>query len=76
MNDLSITRNLVEPVLRRARRDYSTWVNDDDHIMSGDEIVARSFESDALMICHSEILSGDIVARLSDRLKEIGRAHV
>ena len=57
MNDLSITRILVEPVLRRARRDYSVWLNDDDYIMSGDEIVARSFKSDALMICHSEILS-------------------
>ena len=34
MNDLSITRILVEPVLRRARRDYSVWLNDDDHIMS------------------------------------------
>ncbi len=76
MNDLSITRILVEPVLRRARRDYSTWVNDDDHIMSGDEIVARSFESDALMICHSEILSANIVARLSDRLKVVANYSV
>ena len=76
MNDLSITRILVEPVLRRARRDYSVWLNDDDHIMSGDEIVARSFESDALMICHSEVLSNDVVDRLSDRLKIVANYSV
>ena len=68
MADLSITQLLVEPVLARAKSDYSVWLNTDDHIMSADEI-GRSFESDALMICHSEILSGDVVARLSDRLR-------
>ena len=76
MNDLSITRILVEPVLRRARRDYSVWLNDDDHIMSGDEIIARSFNSDALMICHSEVLSKSVVDRLSDRLKIVANYSV
>ena len=76
MNNLSITRILVEPVIRRARRDYSVWLNDDDYIMSGDEIVARSFDSDALLICHSEILSNDIVDRLSDRLKIVANYSV
>ena len=76
MNDLSITRILVEPVLKRARRDYSVWLNDDDHIMSGDEIIARSFNSDALMICHSEVLSKSVVDRLSDRLKIVANYSV
>ena len=44
MADLSITRLLVEPVLARAKTDYSVWLNADDHIMSADEIVARSHE--------------------------------
>ena len=76
MADLSITRLLVEPVLVRAKSDYSVWLNGDDHIMSADEIVARSFESDALMICHSEILSSDVVARLSDRLRIVANYSV
>jgi lactate dehydrogenase-like 2-hydroxyacid dehydrogenase len=76
MADVSITRLLVEPVLARAKSDYSVWLNADDHIMSGDEIVARSFESDALMICHSEILSSDVVDRLSDRLKIVANYSV
>ena len=57
MIDLSVTRLLVKPVLDRARNDYVVWLNDDDHIMSSDELIARSHESDALMICHSELLS-------------------
>ena len=76
MADLSITRLLLEPVLARARTDYSVWLNADDHIMSADEIVSRSFESDALMICHSEILSSDVVARLSDRLQIVANYSV
>ena len=76
MADLSIMRLLVDPVLARAKSDYSVWLNADDHIMSADEIVARSFESDAFMICHSEILSGDVVARLSDRLQIVANYSV
>tara|TARA_B100001093_G_scaffold201889_1_gene193930 strand:- start:1651 stop:2607 length:957 start_codon:yes stop_codon:yes gene_type:complete len=76
MHDLSITRILVEPVLSRARRDFSVWLNDDDHIMSGDEIVAKSFESDALIICHSEMLTKNVVSQFSDRLKIVANYSV
>ena len=76
MADLSITRLLVDPVVTRARASYSVWLNEDDHIMTADEIIARSFESDALMICHSEILSSDVVVSLSDRLKIVANYSV
>jgi lactate dehydrogenase-like 2-hydroxyacid dehydrogenase len=73
---VSVTRLLVEPVLERARRDYDIWLNEDDHILTGDELIARSFDSDALMICHSEILSRDVVAEFSDRLKIVANYSV
>ena len=76
MPELSITRRLVDPVLIRARTDYSVWLNEDDHVMSSDEIIERSHEADAMMICHSEILSADVVARLSDRLKIVANYSV
>lgn len=76
MRNLSITRLLVESVLKRARNDYAIWLNADDHIMSADELIARSHESDALMICHTEILSGDVVAKLGRRLKIIANYSV
>ena len=76
MPELSITRRLVDPVLIRARTDYSVWLNEDDHVMSSDEIIERSHEADAMMICHSEILSADVAARLSDRLKIVANYSV
>ena len=65
---VSITRLLIDPVIDRASRDYDIWLNRDDHILTADELIARSAESDALMICHSEILSAEVVDALSDRL--------
>lgn len=76
MFQLSITRNLVEPVIQRAQKSYDLWLNRDDHIMSGEELIARSFQSDALMICHSEILSAEVVAQFSDRLKIVANYSV
>ena len=76
MIDLSIARLLVEPVLERARNDYAVWLNDDDHTLSSDELIARSHESDALMICHSEVLSADVVAKLGSRLKIVANYSV
>ena len=52
------------------------WLNEDDHVMTSDEIIERSHEADAMMICHSEILSADVAARLSDRLKIVANYSV
>lgn len=73
---LSITRQLVAPVIERAQADYDLWLNEDDHVLSGDELVARSHDSDALMICHSEILSAEVVSQFSDRLKIVANYSV
>lgn len=74
--EVSITRLLVDPVLERANRDFNVWLNADDHILSADELVARSAQSDAFVICHSEILSADVVAALSNRLKIVANYSV
>jgi lactate dehydrogenase-like 2-hydroxyacid dehydrogenase len=74
--NLAITRVLVDPVLERASRDYEVWLNRDDHILTAEELIARSAESDALMICHSEILSADVVRALSPRLKIVANYSV
>ncbi len=73
---LSITRELVAPVVDRAAQSYDLWLNDDDHVLTGDELIARSHDSDALMICHSEILSKEVVAEFSDRLKIVANYSV
>jgi len=76
MPRISITRQLVVPVVERAKQSYDLWLNQDDHILTADELITRSFDSDALMICHSEILSADVVAQFSDRLKIVANYSV
>lgn len=73
---LAITRQLVGPVLDRAQQSYDCWINEDDHVLSADELIARSHDADAFMICHSEVLSADVVAQLSDRLKIVANYSV
>ena len=76
MPRISITRQLVVPVVERAKQSYDLWLNQDDHILTADELITRSFDSDALMICHSEILSAEVVAQFSDRLKIVANYSV
>src|SRR5208337_4106249 len=51
---LLITRVLSPAVIERARRDYDVDLNENDHIMSADEFVARSRDKDALLVTLTE----------------------
>ncbi len=73
---LWITRRLSDATLARAARDYEVTINHEDRTWSGDEIVARSADFDAIMPCHSEIFDADVAARLSDRVKIIANHSV
>jgi lactate dehydrogenase-like 2-hydroxyacid dehydrogenase len=71
-----IPRRLSEATLARARRDYDVIVNDDDMPGSADEIVAMSARVDAMIPCHSERFSADVVARLDPRLRIVANHSV
>ena len=71
-----VTRKLPEAVQARLRRDYDPHFNADDHIYSTDELVALADGADALMPCHSEQLSGAVIARLPDSVKAIANFSV
>ncbi len=73
---LWVTRQLTDPVMDRARRDYQVLENPDDHVMSADELIQASREADALMICHSEHFTAEVVAQLDPRLKIIANHSV
>lgn len=73
---LWVTRHLTDPVMDRAKRDYHVITTPDDHVLTQDELIAASTESDAMMICHSEIFTGDMVKHLSPRLKIIANHSV
>ena len=73
---LWIPRRLSDATLARARRDYDVIVKAEDTPGTADEIVAMSAQVDAMIPCHSEHFSADVVARLDQRLKIVANHSV
>lgn len=71
-----ISRKLSDNTQARAARDYDVILNHDDVISSADDIVAMSANVDAILPCHSELFSADVVTRLSERTKIIANHSV
>lgn len=73
---LLITRRLTDAVHARAQRDYEAILNMDDKVFSRDELIARCQEVDAVLPCHSEHFTADVLAALPERLKVIANHSV
>jgi lactate dehydrogenase-like 2-hydroxyacid dehydrogenase len=73
---LWIPRKLSANTEARAARDYELILNPADAVSSAGEIVAMSEKIDAILPCHSELFSANVVARLSSRLKIIANHSV
>lgn len=73
---LLITRKLSDAVEARAARDYEVVLNDDDHVFSTEELIARCGAVDAVLPCHSEHFSAQVIAALPERLKIIANHSV
>ncbi|HUF87408.1 MAG TPA: D-glycerate dehydrogenase [Thermohalobaculum sp.] len=73
---LLITRNLPEAVEARAARDYEVRLNPEDRVLSRDELIAACREADAVMPCHSEHFTAEVIAALPERLKVIANYSV
>lgn len=73
---LLITRRLTDAVHARAQRDYEAILNMDDKVFSRDELIARCQEVDAVLPCHSEQFTADVLDALPERLKVIANHSV
>ena len=73
---LWLPRRVSAATIERARRDYDVILNDADTPGTADEIIAMSGRVDAMMPCHSEHFSADVVARLDPRLKIVANHSV
>lgn len=73
---LWITRKLSDNSEKRARQDYDVILNPDDKVYSPNEIIAMSGNVDAILPCHSENFSEEVVSKLSDRTKIIANHSV
>ena len=73
---LWITRRLSDATLERAQRDYDVVINHNDTPGTAEQLIAASREFDAIIPCHSEHFSADVVAQFSDRLKIVANHSV
>lgn len=71
-----VTRKLPDAVEARLRRDYDARLNPEDRRYDGDEIVARAAGADAILPCHTELLSAELIARLPDSVRIIANFSV
>ncbi|MEL7344553.1 MAG: D-glycerate dehydrogenase [Pseudomonadota bacterium] len=71
-----IPRHLSDATLERARRDYDVILKDVDTAGTSQEIIEMSAHADAMIPCHSEHFSAEVVAQLSPRLKIIANHSV
>ena len=73
---LWITRRLSDATLERAARDYDVVINHDDTPGTASELIAASAKFDAIIACHTEHFSAEVVSKLAPRLKIIANHSV
>lgn len=71
-----VGRKLPEAVEARLAQDYDAIFNPNDTLYSADDLVAKSSGVDAILPCHSEHLSADVISKLSDSVKIIANFSV
>ena len=71
-----VTRKLPDAVEARLSRDYDARLNRDDHQYSTDELVEAAEGAQAILACHTEKLTADVIARLPDTIRAIANFSV
>ncbi len=70
------TRKLPDAVEARLTRDYEAILNPEDKLYTADELVEIAAGADALLPCHTEKLTAEVIARLPARVKAIANFSV
>lgn len=73
---LLIARKLRPIVEARAARDYDVVLNPDDRVFSTEALIAACRTVDAVLPCHSEHFSADVIAAIGPGLKIIANHSV
>ena len=73
---LWLPRRVSDATIARAQRDYEVILTKDDAPGSADDIIRMSAQIDAVMPCHSEHFSAEVVAKLDPRLKIVANHSV
>ncbi|MDH5749318.1 MAG: D-glycerate dehydrogenase [Rhodospirillales bacterium] len=71
-----VTRKLPDAVEDRLKRDYEPMLNPNDTLYSADEIIKMASKADAILPCHTEKFTSEVIARLPDSIKAIANFSV
>lgn len=71
-----VTRKLPDAVEARLKRDYQAILNPTDQLYRGDELLARAAGVDAILPCHTEKFTAEVINRLPERVKIIANFSV
>lgn len=71
-----VGRKLPEAVEARLSEGYDPILNPTDKLYTSEEIIELSSRVDAILPCHSEHLSAEVISKLSDRVKIIANYSV
>ncbi|NQU56928.1 MAG: D-glycerate dehydrogenase [Rhodospirillales bacterium] len=71
-----VTRKLPAPVEARLARDYTPILNPQDSLYSADQLIELSSGADAILPCHTEKMTAELIARLPARIKAIANFSV
>lgn len=71
-----VTRKLPDAVEDRLRRDYEPRLNPGDHLYSSDELIKRAEGADAILPCHTEKFTAEVIARLPKSVRAIANFSV
>ena len=66
-----VTRKLPDAVEARLARDYDARLNPDDRSFGADELIERASGAVAIIPCHTDALTADVIARLPGCIKAI-----
>jgi lactate dehydrogenase-like 2-hydroxyacid dehydrogenase len=71
-----VTRKLPEAVEDRLRRDYQPILNPDDVLFNGNQIIERAQGVDAILPCHTEKFTAEVIDRLPESVRVIANFSV
>jgi lactate dehydrogenase-like 2-hydroxyacid dehydrogenase len=71
-----VTRKLPEAVEERLQRDYEPRLNPDDRLYTKDQVIEMADGADAILSCHTEHLTADVIGRLPDSIRAIANYSV
>ena len=71
-----VTRKLPATVEERLLRDYQARLNPDDHLYTSDEMIQSASGADAILPCHTERFSAQVIERLPKSVRIVANYSV